>query len=613
MDWEKFDAPYARYRVPLPTYPFQRQSYWLEPREAEPAAEPSHENAATAALDAASTWQLISESAARQSNQGRLDLNVSLYSLRWAFLDRLTTAYIVDTLKRAGIFQRAAESHTVESLLAQASFQKSYARLLRRWLSKLVSEDLLKKSGAADPVFTPTNAPLAFESPQAILEAATPVFSGDRIFLDYALSCGADLLPILTGRKSALETLFPGGSFEYAENIYERAPLSAYVASVARAALEGMIRARAGAPPIRILEIGAGTGSTASQLVPLLAGTASTYEFTDVSDIFLDHGRRKFAARPEVSYRLLDIEKDPTAQNFSLHDYDVVIATNALHATRDLRATMARVHSLLAPAGLLILCESTKYLPWFDITTALIEGWQRFDDGLRHDHPLLDAKTWSTLLSSTGFERVDALPHPNSPAEILGQHVILASTASAPAQVSAASRQADVRTSSPLPLEKKNGHRVSAAPVKSAPTTPALNFAVLAPHQRHDALLQLIQQQIAELLHFDSIDRVEPKRRLLDLGLDSLMAIELRNRLARALGLEKPLSATLVFDFPTPDAVATHLERDVLAANVANAASKPNETNLVAPPAFDDSRVEEIANLDDDAVEELLKKKLQSL
>jgi acyl transferase domain-containing protein/SAM-dependent methyltransferase/acyl carrier protein len=609
VDWEKFDAPYAhaRYRVPLPTYPFQRQSYWLASTATSEISTSAAASAPPQALDAASTWQLISESAARQSNQGRLDLSVSLYSLRWAFLNRLTTAYIVDTLKRAGIFQRAAESHTVDSLLAHANFQKSYARLLRRWLSKLVSEDLLKQATPTGE-FTVKNAPLTFESPQAILESASPVFSGDRIFLDYAVSCGADLLPILTGRKSALETLFPNGNFERAENIYERAPVSAYFASVARAALEAMIRAR-GAAPLRILEIGAGTGSTASQLIPLLAGSNSTYEFTDVSDIFLDHGRRKFAAHPQVSYRLLDIEKDPAALNFSLHDYDVIIATNALHATRDLRATMARVHSLLAPAGLLILCESTKYLPWFDITTALIEGWQRFDDGLRHDHPLLDAKTWSTLLSSAGFERVDALPHRNSPAEVLGQHVILASTHAAPAHAPVAQLPARAQAHPQLSSEKKNGHGTTPA---HTPTKPALNLAALPPHQRHDALLQLIQQQIAELLHFDSIDRVEPKRRLLDLGLDSLMAIELRNRLARALQLEKPLSSTLVFDFPTPDAVATHLERDVLATNAANESHESRETSP-ASPAFDDSRIDEIAELDDDAVEELLKKKLQSL
>ena len=51
---------------------------------------------------------------------------------------------------------------------------------------------------------------------------------------------------------------------------------------------------------------------------------------------------------------------------------------------------------------MLILCEVTTYLSWFDITTGLIEGWQLFEDGLRGDHPLLPAETWKTALGKGG-------------------------------------------------------------------------------------------------------------------------------------------------------------------------------------------------------------------
>ena len=47
---------------------------------------------------------------------------------------------------------------------------------------------------------------------------------------------------------------------------------------------------------------------------------------------------------------------------------------------------------VLAPGGILILCEVTDYLSWYDITTGLIEGWQLFEDGLRDDHPLLETR-----------------------------------------------------------------------------------------------------------------------------------------------------------------------------------------------------------------------------
>ena len=55
--------------------------------------------------------------------------------------------------------------------------------------------------------------------------------------------------------------------------------------------------------------------------------------------------------------------------------------------------TLAHVRSLLAPGGVLVAFESTRHPRWFDVTTGLIEGWQRFEDAWRTDVPLIDADT----------------------------------------------------------------------------------------------------------------------------------------------------------------------------------------------------------------------------
>jgi len=61
----------------------------------------------------------------------------------------------------------------------------------------------------------------------------------------------------------------------------------------------------------------------------------------------------RFAEYPFLQYRLLDIDKEPDEQGFRGDMFDIVIASNVLHATVDLRQTMLRVSDLTAPGGLL--------------------------------------------------------------------------------------------------------------------------------------------------------------------------------------------------------------------------------------------------------------------
>nr|WP_318552260.1 beta-ketoacyl reductase [Kitasatospora fiedleri] len=82
-------------------------------------------------------------------------------------------------------------------------------------------------------------------------------------------------------------------------------------------------------------------------------------------------------------------------------------------------------------------------------------------------------------------------------------------------------------------------------------------LAALPETEQHSRVLALVTGQTAAVLGHTDTSAVSADRAFKDLGFDSLTAVELRNRLAAAAGVRLP--ATMVFDYPTPDALAGHL------------------------------------------------------
>nr|WP_253915839.1 acyl carrier protein [Streptomyces sp. NRRL S-31] len=86
----------------------------------------------------------------------------------------------------------------------------------------------------------------------------------------------------------------------------------------------------------------------------------------------------------------------------------------------------------------------------------------------------------------------------------------------------------------------------------------AERLAGLGPDERYDLLTDLVRQTAAGVLGHDDLEEIEENSGFFDIGFTSLTAVELRNRLTEATGLQLPVM--LLFDQPTPGMVAEFLE-----------------------------------------------------
>ncbi|WP_042390244.1 type I polyketide synthase [Streptacidiphilus melanogenes] len=103
-------------------------------------------------------------------------------------------------------------------------------------------------------------------------------------------------------------------------------------------------------------------------------------------------------------------------------------------------------------------------------------------------------------------------------------------------------------------------------------------LAELSDADRDRALLELVRGQVAQVLGYSGAHAVEARMAFRALGFDSLTAVELRNRLTRETGLK--LSASAVFDYPTPTALADHLRDAAFPEHAREAGVDPQEAAL---------------------------------
>jgi acyl transferase domain-containing protein/NADPH:quinone reductase-like Zn-dependent oxidoreductase/thioesterase domain-containing protein/NADP-dependent 3-hydroxy acid dehydrogenase YdfG/acyl carrier protein len=353
-----------------------------------------------------STAELVAHSIER-NRQLLHDHDPARHALGHPKAGQLATLYIATGLRELGFSLAPGDELCVDDLCAQFETATSHRALIARFLSHLEEQNYLARIDShrwrvrkAPPETNP-------EIVWSEILKAHPCDYSDLRLLD---RCGSKFASLLRGDVDAVNILFPDGSTQALEELYQDATVlrgeNALVQSI-------VARTVASLPPYRdlnVLEIGAGTGGLTSHILPQLPKHRTRYVFSDVSNLFLAKAKQKFREFDFVEYALLDVERAPEEQAFVTHSFDIVLASDVFHATKDLQTTLRHVRRLMSLGGLLVFIDIQREHPWLDIVFGITEGWWRFaDHHLRPDYPLLDREEWVRLLEASGFIDVAAI------------------------------------------------------------------------------------------------------------------------------------------------------------------------------------------------------------
>ena len=427
VDWRGFHGHRQGELIPLPLYPFDRQRHWLD--IASTADDVTYDvcwpeimtGSRTSALP--SPYELEKSLAVSQ---------LSAQSCRGLLsqMESLAIDYVVEAFDALGLSLQVGDTVSLSQSFDALSIVDGQRQLGHRLVQMLVSEGILAESTSGFTVVRDHPGGNAESRWAQLLDAFPQAEAELRMFH----TCGTQLHDVLRGYIEPLQLVFPDADVSAATALYERSSTFAPMNTLLRAAVTKAIQSLPDHRKVRVLEIGAGTGGTTAHLLDALSSRLEEYVFTDIARLLVAKAGERFGHHEFMRFEVLNIETDPCAAGFEEGRYDLILASNVLHATADLKQTLNHAKSLLAPGGLLVLVEGTRHQRWLDLIFGLLDGWWRFSDHeLRPDHPLLEADRWTDILDETGFEDAVAVK-PVSDEMLFDQALLMARAPATPVE-----------------------------------------------------------------------------------------------------------------------------------------------------------------------------------
>lgn len=487
-------------------------------------------------------------------------------------LDDWLAKILCAKLNDMGLF---ANTHKPENTPLQAKPELITGKY-QRWLEECLN--ILKTKGYISFNEDKSQMLLTYETEKEELagewnEAKQHYLGNDDLKAKVSLAdaCLEKLPEILTGKISATRVVFPESSMEKVEGIYKDNTQSDYFNSVVADVVEAYVIQRIKSDPaakVSIIEAGAGTGATSIKVLDRLKPYAGNidYCYTDISKAFLLHGEEKYGDDfPCLRYTVWDVEKPIKGQQIQAGEYDIAIATNIIHATKNIRNSIRNIKAAIKTNGILVINEATQKSLFALLTFGLLDGWWLYEDNQLRipGSPLLPEETWQRVLAEEGFMKTHLLAGKDF---TVGQQVICGESNGIVRQsVSGEFGRKDVSGS--ITESDRNRNKKEELPLKAAKYagTEGKGYSNVVMNRSGEFLPDKSVEKYIKTCISDTLSQtlkvpensIDNEVAFSDYGVDSITGVNFIKTINNTL--ELALNTSILYDYPTIDTLTGYI------------------------------------------------------
>lgn len=322
-------------------------------------------------------------------------------------LNRLSLYYLIDYFEQCGVIIVPQQVYTRAVLEERLNIQEKFLPFLNYMLSILHQVGFIKIDRGNIQCLIDAKTLSVADLKAEILEK----FPEKKALIHLLNYFAAYYRQALSGEIPAIGVLYPNADIYFLDPVVREMEEASNIVWFERF-LKKFLSIRGKKNPFLVMEVGAGAGHFTWTIISHLLAQHTKYFFTDLSRFFVLKAK-EIAAKNCVhfmEFATFDITQSLESQGFKKNTIDVLLASNVVHATADLKATLSNLKSLLSPDGLLILIEYTSLPLWLHMIWGFAEGWWYFADEYRKLTPLIKEKDWIHVLSQAGYGKIKIFP-----------------------------------------------------------------------------------------------------------------------------------------------------------------------------------------------------------